>query len=66
MIRNGRPAFLAAILCFALFAINVLLGAYASPRLFGDRIEMLALFAATLFFVAGILAREAAVHASRQ
>ena len=57
---QARIAFAGAAACFALFSANVAAGALGEGAFLGDRCEMLTLFAAVLFFVLGILAREAA------
>lgn len=58
---RARWAFAGAAACFALFVANVAAGALGEGAFFGDLYEMLTLLAAVLFFVVGILAREAAV-----
>lgn len=45
---------------FCLFAANVALGSMGAGVVLGDVSEMLVLFAASIFFVAAILQREAA------
>lgn len=41
--------------CFAIFAANVVMGAYGAGVFLTDIQEMLALLAASIFFVAGVL-----------
>ncbi len=45
---------------FAVFAVNVGLGAFAGNAFLGDVGEMLVLFATSIFFVVAILQKEAA------
>lgn len=59
MKRRGGAAFLLAAICFVFFSVNVAAGARGDGAYLGDISEMLTLFAAVLFFVMGILAREA-------
>jgi len=49
-----------ALLLFAIFTLNVVLGSYWNAPFFGDVNEMLTLLAASIAFVAAILKREAA------
>jgi len=49
-----------ALLLFAAFAANVVLGSMGMGRFLGDVSEMLVLLAASIAFVAAILKREAA------
>ncbi len=49
-----------ALLLFAAFAANVVLGSMGMGRFLGDVSEMLVLLAASITFVAAILKREAA------
>ena len=51
---------IAALALFAVFLVNVVLGAFGGANFFGDVGEMLVLFAASVAFVAAILRREAA------
>ena len=60
MIREGRIALAGALICFVVFFANVAAGAAGYGVFFGDVAEMLALFAAVLLFVAGVLMLEAA------
>lgn len=60
MKKNGTTAFALALLFFAVFAINVALGAFRAGVFLNDLSEMLTLFAAVICFVVGILARAAA------
>jgi ABC-type polysaccharide/polyol phosphate export permease len=62
MSRPGNVALLAALACFAVYFANVLAGAFGSGVLFRDVTEMLLLLASCVFFVIGILAREAAAR----
>ncbi len=48
-----------AVILFAAYFLNVLLGAVTSSPLIGDIPEMLVLLVSTLFFVVAILKREA-------
>lgn len=59
MTRHGRPALLAALILFAVFFANVVVGAAGGGAPLNDVAEMLTLFAATILFVAGVLKREA-------
>lgn len=59
MRRRGTLALAAAAACFVLFTLNVALGAFRAGAYLGDLHEMLVLLAAVVFFVIGILAREA-------
>lgn len=47
---------------FVVFVANVIVGAVTGPAWFGNVVEALLLFAASIAFVAGILAREAAAR----
>ncbi|GAA6192668.1 hypothetical protein [Phaeobacter sp. NW0010-22] len=49
-----------ALLLFATFGANVVMGSMGLGGFLGDVSEMLTLFAATIFFVAVILQKEAA------
>ena len=60
MIRNGRIALAAALICFLVFFSSVASGAAGLGALFDDVPEMLTLFVAVLLFVAGVLMLEAA------
>jgi len=59
MTRSGIPALAAALICFAAYFGNVMLGASGAGVLLGDVAEMLMLLVAVVFFVIGILEREA-------
>ncbi len=59
MTGPGTPALAAALICFALYFGNVMLGAVGTGVLLGDVAEMLMLLVAVVLFVIGILAREA-------
>lgn len=59
MTRSGTPALGAALLCFAIYFGNVMLGASGAGVILGDVAEMLTLVIAVVFFVIGILEREA-------
>ena len=59
MTRSGRPALAAALICFGAYYSNVMLGASGAGVLLGDVAEMLMLLVAVVFFVIGILEREA-------
>lgn len=50
----------ASIIVFAVYFINVALGAFAGSAYLGDVSEMLVLFAASILFVVAILQKEAA------
>ncbi len=52
--------FIVAGVLLALFVANVTIGAISAAPIVGNVAEMLILFAASIFFVAGILQREAA------
>lgn len=52
-------ALAAATILFVIFVSNVVYGATTGTILMGDVTEMLVLFAASVFFVAAILRREA-------
>lgn len=60
MLGHGRPALIGSLLCFLVFFGNVALGAAGEGVFFSDVAEMLTLFAASILFVVGVLAREAA------
>lgn len=60
MKKNGTSAFALALLLFAVFAINVAMGALRAGVFLNDVSEMLMLFAAVICFVVGIIARAAA------
>ncbi len=66
MIGLGTPALAAAAICFAIFFGNVAMGAAGMGVFLGDVAEMLSLVAASVFFVIGVLAREAAARESRE
>lgn len=51
---------LIATILFGIFAVNVGFGSFGGEVFLGDVGEMLVLFAASIFFVAAILKREAA------
>ncbi len=51
---------LSAAVLFAVFALNVAMGAFAGNPFLGDVGEMLVLFAASIAFVVAVLKREAA------
>ncbi len=53
-------ALAAATILFLAYVGNVVLGATSGSAVLGDVSEMLVLFAASIFFVAAILRREAA------
>ncbi len=50
----------ASIIVFAVYFLNVALGAFAGSAYLGDVSEMLVLFAASILFVVAILQKEAA------
>lgn len=54
-----------ALLLFATFGANVVMGSMGLGGFLGDVSEMLTLFAATIFFVAVILQKEAAEKKSK-
>lgn len=54
-----------ALLLFATFSANVVMGSMGLGGFLGDVSEMLTLFAATIFFVAVILQKEAADKKSK-
>ena len=60
MLGKGGPALIGALLCFLFFFGNVALGAAGAGVILGDVAEMMTLFAASILFVVGVLAREAA------
>ena len=60
MLGSGGLALIGALICFLVFFGNVTLGAAGEGVFLGDVAEMLTLFAASVLFVVGILAREAA------
>lgn len=60
MNRPGTPALAAALIGFLIFFGNVAAGAAGIGVLLGDVTEMLALFAAVILFVIGVLQRETA------
>ena len=62
MIGFGTPALVASLISFLIFFGNVAVGAAGIGAYLGDIAEMLMLVAASVFFVIGILAREASVH----
>lgn len=49
----------ASAVVFAIFAVNVALGAFTGNAFMGDVQEMLVLFAASILFVVAILQKEA-------
>ena len=51
---------LASLVLFAIFSVNVVLGAFDATPFLGDVGEMLLLFATSLCFAVGVLRREAA------
>lgn len=51
---------IAALLFFAVFTLNVVMGSFWRAPFLGDVEEMLTLFAASIAFVAAVLVREAA------
>lgn len=65
MTQFGTPALFAALICFAAFFTNVALGAAGMDAFLGDVSEMLMLAAASVFFVIGVLAREASARERR-
>ena len=62
---NGNLALMCALALFVLFFTNVAMGAAGMGVFLGDVAEMLTLFASALFFVVGVLAREAEARARR-
>ncbi len=58
--QTGGVPLGAALICFLIYFGNVAMGAAGLGAPLGDVAEMLTLFAATIFFVIGILMREAA------
>lgn len=66
MLANGYAALLCALVLFTLYFANVALGAARMGAPLGDVGEMLMLFASALFFVVGILQREAKVKKTRK
>lgn len=62
MNRQGNPALIAALICFAIFFGNVAVGAAGKGVYLGDVAEMLMLLAAAILFVIGVLAREASAR----
>ena len=59
MTRRGTLPLILALICFIAFFSNVALGAARMGVVLGDIGEMLMLFAAAVFFVIGVLQREA-------
>jgi hypothetical protein len=57
----GKPIMFlaAAVIVFALYFLNVALGAFMGGAVLGDTGEMLVLLAATILFVVAILKKEA-------
>lgn len=53
-----------AVLLFAIFVVNVVLGALSGSPFLGDIGEMLMLFAASIAFVVAVLRREEAAKSS--
>lgn len=51
-------ALAASVIVFAIYFLNVALGAFASAAFLGDVGEMLVLFAASILFVVAILKKE--------
>lgn len=66
MVELGTPALAAAAVCFAIFFGNVAMGAAGVGVFMGDVAEMLSLVAASVFFVVGVLAREASARQDRE
>ncbi|MBD3625413.1 MAG: hypothetical protein HUJ24_08565 [Rhodobacteraceae bacterium] len=63
--RNlARAALIAALILFLAFFANVAASAYGRGSMLGDVSEMLVLFASSLLFVIGVLAREALAGAA--
>ena len=62
VIRNGRIALVAALICFLVFFASVAAGAAGLGAVFDDVPEMLTLFLAVFLFVAGVLMLEAAEY----
>ena len=58
MSRIDSYCFMAALLFFAAFVANILLGRFAQSALVGDVGEMILMAISTLFFTAGTLMRE--------
>ena len=65
MKKDGTMAFALSLLIFAIFAANVVMGAFRAGVFLNDVGEMLMLFAAVICFVIGILGRQAADRSSR-
>ena len=63
---RGQYLLLVALLCFVLFFGNVMLGAARIGAPLGDVAEMVLLLVSTLFFVVGVLMREAAASRHEQ
>jgi hypothetical protein len=59
---RATAALVAALICFAVFFGNVAAGAAGAGVYLGDVGEMLALLSAAVFFVIGVLMREAAAR----
>jgi hypothetical protein len=59
MTKPASPALAAALICFAIYFGNVMLGASDIGVILGDVAEMLMLVAAVVLFVIGVLKREA-------
>lgn len=59
-------AFVIAAVLLMVFVANVTMGAFSSAPFFGNVIEMLVLFGASIAFVAGILRAEARQKSNEQ
>lgn len=63
---GGRAALGGAVALFALYLVNVFLGAAQAGVLLGDVAEMLTLFGACVCFVIAILGLERGANAARE
>jgi hypothetical protein len=59
IIQDPNMFLFASLIVFAVFFLNVALGAFADAAFLGDVGEMLVLFAAAILFVVAILQKEA-------
>lgn len=60
MSGRGTPALVIALICFLVYFANVAIGGAGGTVFLSDVGEMLTLLAASIFFVIGVLLREAA------
>lgn len=64
--RRESPFFMIALLLFAVFAVNVILGSAHQPVFMSDVAEMLTLFGACIFFVVAVLIRERETNSTNE